>query len=133
MGTRIIERPSPRRGLSREEAALCLGVPSKFDESRKDGRVGSDNKIASFRWSRSTPHLVESGVAAVSIMIGTSGGIHPRQHSPLILGMLTTVRIKMIGTPAAWIGLSRYVQKKLEWQQYRAPFQTVYCLIPLRK
>lgn len=32
---------SPRRGLSRIEAALYLGIsPSKFDELRKDGRVG---------------------------------------------------------------------------------------------
>lgn len=30
----------PRRGLSRIEAALYLGIsPSKFDELRKDGRV----------------------------------------------------------------------------------------------
>jgi len=34
-------RPIPRRGLSRVEAAMYLGVsPSKFDEMRKDGRVG---------------------------------------------------------------------------------------------
>jgi hypothetical protein len=34
-------RPSPRRGLSRVEAALYLGIsPSKFDELRKDGRIG---------------------------------------------------------------------------------------------
>jgi hypothetical protein len=34
-------RPCPRRGLSRVEAALYLGIsPSKFDELRKDGRVG---------------------------------------------------------------------------------------------
>jgi hypothetical protein len=34
-------RPVPRRGLSRVEAALYLGIsPSKFDELRKDGRVG---------------------------------------------------------------------------------------------
>jgi hypothetical protein len=34
-------RPSPRRGLSRVEAAFYLGIsPSKFDELRKDGRVG---------------------------------------------------------------------------------------------
>ena len=33
-------RPSPRRGLSRVEAALYLGIsPSKFDELRKEGRV----------------------------------------------------------------------------------------------
>ena len=30
-----------RRGLSREEAATYLGIsPSKFDELRKDGRIG---------------------------------------------------------------------------------------------
>jgi hypothetical protein len=34
-------RPVPRRGLSRVEAAIYLGIsPSKFDELRKDGRVG---------------------------------------------------------------------------------------------
>ena len=34
-------RPCPRRGLSRVEAAVYLGCsPSKFDELRKDGRVG---------------------------------------------------------------------------------------------
>jgi hypothetical protein len=31
----------PRRGLSREEAAAYIGIsPSKFDEMRKDGRIG---------------------------------------------------------------------------------------------
>jgi hypothetical protein len=35
------ERPVPRRGLSRTEAAIYLGIsPSKFDELRKDGRIG---------------------------------------------------------------------------------------------
>ena len=34
-------RPVPRRGLSRVEAAMYLGIsPSKFDEMRKDGRIG---------------------------------------------------------------------------------------------
>jgi hypothetical protein len=34
-------RPVPRRGLSRIEAAMYLGIsPSKFDQLRKDGRVG---------------------------------------------------------------------------------------------
>ena len=34
-------RPIPRRGLSRVEAAIYLGIsPSKFDGSRKDGRIG---------------------------------------------------------------------------------------------
>ena len=36
-----IERPIPRRGLSRVEAAIYLGIsPSKFDELRKSGRIG---------------------------------------------------------------------------------------------
>jgi hypothetical protein len=35
-----IERPIPRRGLSRVEAATYLGIsPSKFDELRKSGRI----------------------------------------------------------------------------------------------
>ena len=34
-------RPVPRRGLSRVEAAMYLGIsPSKFDGMRKDGRIG---------------------------------------------------------------------------------------------
>ena len=34
-------RPVVRRGLSRVEAAIYIGIsPSKFDELRKDGRVG---------------------------------------------------------------------------------------------
>jgi hypothetical protein len=33
--------PTPRRGLSRVESAAYLGIsPSKFDEMRKDGRIG---------------------------------------------------------------------------------------------
>ncbi len=36
-----VERPVPRRGLSRVEAAAYLGIsPSKFDELRKTGRIG---------------------------------------------------------------------------------------------
>jgi len=39
--TMRVERPIPRRGLSRVEAATYLGIsPSKFDELRKAGRVG---------------------------------------------------------------------------------------------
>lgn len=39
-------RPIPRRGLSREESAMYLGVsPSKFDELRKDGRIGPPRLI----------------------------------------------------------------------------------------
>ena len=34
-------KPIPRRGLSRVEAAIYLGIsPSKFDGMREDGRVG---------------------------------------------------------------------------------------------
>jgi hypothetical protein len=34
-------RPVPRRGLSRVEAAIYLGIsPSKFDQLRKNGRIG---------------------------------------------------------------------------------------------
>jgi hypothetical protein len=41
MSVRTIEWPILRRGLSREEAAIYLGIsPSKFDELRKNGRVG---------------------------------------------------------------------------------------------
>ena len=33
-------RPIPRRGLSREEAAMYVGIsPSKFDEMVRDGRM----------------------------------------------------------------------------------------------
>jgi hypothetical protein len=39
-------RPVPRRGLSRTEAALYLGIsPSKFDELVKDGRVSRPRLI----------------------------------------------------------------------------------------
>jgi len=45
-GGRVITQPLPRRGLSRVEAALYLGIsPSKFDEMRKDGRVGPPKLI----------------------------------------------------------------------------------------
>jgi hypothetical protein len=41
MSAARIERPVPRRGLSRVEAAMYIGIsPSKFDELRKDGRIG---------------------------------------------------------------------------------------------
>lgn len=34
-------RPIPRRGLSRVEGAAYIGVsPNKFDQLRKDGRIG---------------------------------------------------------------------------------------------
>jgi hypothetical protein len=39
--TPSVARPVPRRGLSRIEAAIYIGIsPSKFDELRKDGRIG---------------------------------------------------------------------------------------------
>jgi hypothetical protein len=41
MASLRIERPTPRRGLSRVEAAMYLGIsPSKFDELHKSGRIG---------------------------------------------------------------------------------------------
>lgn len=41
-----IERPIPRRGFSRIEGAAYLGIsPSKFDEMRKDGRIGAAKLI----------------------------------------------------------------------------------------
>ena len=39
--TACVVRPIPRRGLSRLEAASYLGISaSKFDELRKEGRIG---------------------------------------------------------------------------------------------
>jgi hypothetical protein len=39
-------RPVPRRGLSREESAVFLGIsPSHFDKLRADGRVGKAKLI----------------------------------------------------------------------------------------
>jgi hypothetical protein len=44
--TSLAQRNTPRRGLSREEAASYFGIsPSKFDELRKDGRVGPPRLI----------------------------------------------------------------------------------------
>jgi predicted DNA-binding transcriptional regulator AlpA len=41
-------RPVPRRGLSREEAAMYVGIsPSKFDELVADGRMPRPVKIDS--------------------------------------------------------------------------------------
>ena len=43
-----IERPIPRRGLSRIEAAIYLGIsPSKFDELVRDGRMPAPKWIDS--------------------------------------------------------------------------------------
>jgi hypothetical protein len=39
-------RPVPRRGLSREEAAIYLGIsPVKFDDLRRDGKVPAPRLI----------------------------------------------------------------------------------------
>jgi hypothetical protein len=39
-------RPIPRRGLSREEAAMYIGIsPNKFDELVDDGRMPAPVKI----------------------------------------------------------------------------------------
>jgi hypothetical protein len=39
-------RPIPRRGLSRVEASMYVGIsPSKFDELRNDGRIGPPRMI----------------------------------------------------------------------------------------
>ena len=39
-------RPVPRRGLSRDEAAMYVGVsPGKFDELVKDGRMPEPRRI----------------------------------------------------------------------------------------
>ena len=41
-------RPVPRRGLSRDEAAMYIGIsPSKFDELVSDGRMPAPVKIDS--------------------------------------------------------------------------------------
>jgi hypothetical protein len=41
-----LNRPVPRRGLSRTEAAMYLGIsPSKFDELVADGRVSRPRLI----------------------------------------------------------------------------------------
>jgi excisionase family DNA binding protein len=41
-----IERPIPRRGLSREEAAMYIGISaSKFDELVRDGRMPGPKRV----------------------------------------------------------------------------------------
>ena len=48
MTTRALSdvRPVPRRGLSRDESAMYIGVsPSKFDELVSDGRMPAPVKI----------------------------------------------------------------------------------------
>ena len=41
-------RPVPRRGLSREEAAMYIGIsPSKFDELVADGRMPGPVRVDS--------------------------------------------------------------------------------------
>lgn len=47
MTTRMSDvRPCPRRGLSREEASMYVGVsPGKFDEMLRDGRMPVPRRI----------------------------------------------------------------------------------------
>jgi predicted DNA-binding transcriptional regulator AlpA len=48
MGVRALSevRPTPRRGLSRIEAAIYVGVsPTKFDEMVTDGRMPQSRRI----------------------------------------------------------------------------------------
>ena len=50
MSTRALSdiRPVPRRGLSREEAAMYIGIsPSKFDELVADGRMPGPVRVDS--------------------------------------------------------------------------------------
>ena len=49
-------RPIPRRGLSREEAAMYLGISaSKFDELVRDGRMPSPKRIDGRKiWERAS-------------------------------------------------------------------------------
>jgi predicted DNA-binding transcriptional regulator AlpA len=67
-------RPVPRRGLSRIEAAIYLGIsPSKFDELVKDGRMPRPRTID----SRKLWDIHELGVAFDDL---------PREDSPPIAG-----------------------------------------------
>jgi hypothetical protein len=44
--TARIEQPIPRRGLSRVEASMYIGVsPGKFDELVRDGRMPAPKRI----------------------------------------------------------------------------------------
>ena len=45
-GGQVSQRPAPRRGLSRVEAAQYIGIsPSKFDELVGDGRMPRPRRI----------------------------------------------------------------------------------------
>jgi hypothetical protein len=67
-------RPVPRRGLSRVEASIYLGVsPSKFDELVKDGRMPRPRLID----SRKVWDVYELDMAFDEL---------PRQDSPPITG-----------------------------------------------
>lgn len=57
-GTTVrIQRPIPRRGLSRVEAAMYIGIsPSKFDELRRDGRMGPANHRRKQRRDSASTH-----------------------------------------------------------------------------
>jgi hypothetical protein len=70
-------RPVPRRGLSRDEAAMYVGIsPSKFDELLADGRMPSP--------AAST--AAKCGMSAKSTWRSTNyrGMIFP----PVVLGMI---------------------------------------------
>jgi excisionase family DNA binding protein len=67
-------RPVPRRGLSRIEAAMYLGIsPSKFDELVKDGRMPRPRMID----SRKLWDLHELDIAFDEL---------PREDSPPLAG-----------------------------------------------
>jgi hypothetical protein len=69
-------RPVPRRGLSRDEAAIYLGIsPSKFDELRKDGRVGPPRLIDGRKvWDiRDLDDAFVRGAKLVAVMQWRSG------------------------------------------------------------
>jgi excisionase family DNA binding protein len=67
-------RPVPRRGLSRTEAALYLGIsPSKFDELVADGRMPG-------------PRLIDSRKVWDVHEVDMAFDELPRQDSPSIVG-----------------------------------------------
>jgi excisionase family DNA binding protein len=73
MMSRRFERPFPRRGLSRVEAATYLGIsPSKFDELVRDGRMPAPKRIDSRKvWDI---HNLDVAFDALPSENETSGG-----------------------------------------------------------
>ena len=59
-------RPIPRRGLSRDEAAMYIGVSaSKFDEMVEDGRMPSPVRIDNRKvWDIRSPDLAFDALSA---------------------------------------------------------------------